>query len=172
MGPTRRDALISATSGAATVAATVVDTLTPATAQIVALPMSWDREADIIVIGSGAAGLPAAIAAREAGSSVIVIEAEQHIGGHAITSGGNVPLGGGTSLQKKYGIEDSPDLVFRDLTDWSVVEPNGFPDYRFNDREIIRAFADNSAQTFEWLVNHGVVFVDKAPDAAGGNSVG
>ena len=34
--------------------------------------------------------------------------------------------------------------MFRDLTDWSVVEPNGFPDYRYNDREIIRAFADNS----------------------------
>ena len=60
-------------------------------------------------------------------------------------SGGNVPLGGGTSVQKKYGIEDSPDLVFKDLTDWSVVQPNGFPDYRYNDREIIRAFADNSA---------------------------
>ena len=30
-------------------------------------------------------------------------------------------------MQKKYGIEDSPDLLFRDLTDWSVVEPNGFP---------------------------------------------
>ena len=56
MGPTRRDVLISGTSGAAAVAATVVDTLTPATAQIAALPMSWDREADIIVIGSGAAG--------------------------------------------------------------------------------------------------------------------
>src|SRR3984957_20310156 len=134
--------------------------------------LKWDREADVVVIGSGASGLPAAIVAREAGCSVIVVEAQNHIGGHAITSGGNVPLGGGTSQQKKYGIVDSPDLVFRDLTDWSVVEPNGFPDYRFNDREIIRAFADNSAQTFEWLVNHGVVFVDKAPDAAGGNSVG
>ena len=97
------------------------------------------------MIGSGATGLPAAIVAREAGASVIVVEAQNHIGGHAITSGGNVPLGGGTSAQKKYGIEDSPDLLFRDLTDWSVVEPNGFPDYRYNDREIIRAFADNSA---------------------------
>ena len=48
-------------------------------------------------------------------------------------------------MQKKYGIEDSPDLVFRDLTDWSIVQPNGAPDYRFNDREIIRAFADNCA---------------------------
>ena len=77
-----------------------------------------------------------------------------------------------TCVQKKYGIKDSPDLLFRDLTDWSVVGPNGFPDYRYNDHEIVRAFADNSAPTFEWLVAHGVEFVDKAPDALGGNSVG
>ena len=141
-------------------------------AALAADSLKWDREADVVVIGSGASGLPAAIVAREAGCSVIVVEAQNHIGGHAITSGGNVPLGGGTSQQKKYGIVDSPDLVFRDLTDWSVVEPNGFPDYRYNDREIIRAFADNSAPTFEWLIAHGVVFVDKAPDGAGGNAVG
>ncbi len=136
------------------------------------LHAAWDREADVVVIGSGATGMPAAIVAREAGSSVILIEAEADIGGHAIISGGNVPLGGGTSVQKRYGIEDTPDLLFRDLTDWSVVGPNGFPDYRYNDREIIRAFADNSAPCFEWLLAHGVVFVDKGPDALGGNSVG
>jgi succinate dehydrogenase/fumarate reductase flavoprotein subunit len=134
--------------------------------------MEWHRTADIVVIGAGATGLPAAIVAREAGSSVILVEAEKDIGGHAIISGGNIPLGGGTSMQRRYGIDDSPDLLFRDLTDWSVVGPNGFPDYRYNDREIIRSFADNSAPTFEWLVAHGVVFVDKAPDAIGGNSVG
>ncbi len=134
--------------------------------------MDWQREADIVVIGAGATGLPAAITAREAGATVILVEAENDIGGHAIISGGNVPLGGGTSVQRRYGIDDSPDRLFRDLTDWSVVGPNGFPDYRYNDREIIRAFADNSAPTFEWLVAHGVVFVDKAPDAIGGNSVG
>lgn len=131
-----------------------------------------DLEADIVVIGAGAAGLPAAIVAREAGASVIVVEVEADIGGHAITSGGNVPLGGGTSAQKKYGIADSPDLLFKDLTDWSIVEPNGFPDYRYNDREIIRAFADNSAPTYEFLVAHGVVFADKAPDQRGGGAVG
>jgi succinate dehydrogenase/fumarate reductase flavoprotein subunit len=136
------------------------------------LPAKWDRDADVVVIGAGATGLPAAIVAREAGCSVILVEAERDIGGHAIISGGNIPLGGGTSVQKKYGIEDSPDLLFRDLTDWSVVGPNGFPDYRYNDREIIRTFADNSAPAFEWLVAHGVEFVDKAPDALGGNSVG
>jgi succinate dehydrogenase/fumarate reductase flavoprotein subunit len=168
----RRDLLISGGGAAATVAVNKLASVNPASAQAPPLPTKWDREADVVVIGAGATGFTAAIVAREAGLSVVMLEAEQHIGGHAITSGGNVPLGGGTSAQKKHGIEDSPDLLFRDLTDWSVVEPNGFPDYRYNDREIIRAFADNSVPTFEWLVAHGVIFVDKAPDAAGGNSVG
>jgi hypothetical protein len=140
----------------------------PATCQN---PVDWDLEADVVVIGAGATGLPAAIVAREAGCSVILVEAEKDIGGHAIISGGNVPLGGGTSVQRKYGIADTPDLLFRDLTDWSVVGPNGFPDYRYNDREIIRAFADNSAPCFEWLLAHGVEFIDRAPDHIGGNSV-
>ena len=130
-------------------------------------PPHWDKQADIVVVGAGAAGLPAAIEAAEQGASVILIDANFDIGGHAMVSGGNVALGGGTSRQKKYGIEDSADLLFADLTDWSVVESNGFPDYRYNDKEIIRAFADNSAPTFEWLVAHGVTFVEKAPDNQG-----
>jgi succinate dehydrogenase/fumarate reductase flavoprotein subunit len=131
------------------------------------VPSQWDREADIVVIGSGATGMPAAIVAREAGASVIVVEAQNHIGGHAITSGGNLPLGGGTSYQKKYGIEDSADLFFQDLTDWSVVETNGFPPYRYNDREVIRAFADNSVAAFEFLLAHGVKVIDRAPNSIG-----
>jgi succinate dehydrogenase/fumarate reductase flavoprotein subunit len=165
----RRDVLRS--GGVVALTAGVVS-VNPAAAQVPQTPADWDSEVDVVVIGAGATGLPAAIVAREAGASVILLEAEKDIGGHAITSGGNVPLGGGTSIQKKYGIDDSPDLLFRDLTDWSVVEPNGFPDYRYNDREIIRAFAENSAPAFEWLVAHGVVFVEKAPDAFGGTSVG
>ena len=76
------------------------------TVSVVAVPSpaSWHREADIVVIGSGAAGMPAAILAREAGVSVILVEAEPDIGGHAIISGGNVPLGGGT-----IGAESSGD---------------------------------------------------------------
>src|SRR5207249_2703475 len=136
------------------------------------IPKSWDLEADVVVIGAGAAGLSAAIKAADAGASVIVVETNYDIGGHAIISGGNVPLGGGTSAQRKFGIEDSPDLVFRDLTDWSVVQPNGFPDYRYNDREVIRAFADHSAPACDWLAEHGVVFAEQAPDTRGGISVG
>jgi FAD binding domain len=136
------------------------------------IPASWDFEADVVVVGAGAAGLPAAIKAADGGASVIVIEANYDIGGHAIISGGNVPLGGGTSAQKKFGIEDSPDLVFRDLTDWTIVQPNGWPDYRYNDRQVMRAFADNCAPTFEFLLENGVEFKDVSPDNQGGHNLG
>ena len=162
----RRDLIKTGTLAGA--AAATAGLTAPASAQT----LRWDREADVVVIGAGATGMPAAIVAREAGSSVIIVEAEKDIGGHAICSGANIPLGGGTSIQKKHGIEDSPDLVFRDLTDWSLTESNGAADYRFNDREIMRAFADNCAQTFEFLVQHGVTFVNDKPDGRAGSAHG
>src|SRR5690348_998468 len=165
----RRDFVKTAAAGVGAVALSGVG---PGEAQAQGKSVKWDKEADIVVVGAGAAGLPAAIEAAESGASVILIDANFDIGGHAMVSGGNIALGGGTSRQKKYGIEDSADLLFADLTDWSVVEPNGFPDYRYNDKEIIRAFADNSAPTFEWLVAHGVIFVEKAPDNQGAGAAG
>jgi len=168
----RRDLLKKATAAGAAAAAGSFVSSPPVEAQAARVPTRWDREADVVVIGSGATGLPAAIIAREARSSVIIVEAESDIGGHAICSGANIPLGGGTSVQKKAGIEDSPALVFHDLTDWSLTEPNGAADYRFNDREIIRAFADNCAQTFEFLLQHGVKFVNDKPDGRAGSSHG
>ncbi len=49
---------------------------------------------------------------------------------------------------------------------------NGFPDYRYNDREIIRAFADYSAPTYDWLVDHGVIFIDTPIDNRGAGGTG
>src|SRR4029434_10018042 len=86
------------------------------------MPTSWDLEADVVIIGAGATGLPAAIRAADAGASVIVVEANYDVGGHAILSGGNVPLGGGTSAQKKVGIGEYPGVVCVDLTGWARVE--------------------------------------------------
>jgi succinate dehydrogenase/fumarate reductase flavoprotein subunit len=136
------------------------------------IPTAWDLTADVVIIGAGAAGLSAANKAADGGASVIVVETNYDVGGHAIVSGGNTPLGGGTSAQKKYGIEDSPDLVFSDLTDWSIVQPNGWPDYRYNDRAVMRAFADHCAPTFEFLLANGVTFKDVAPDNQGGHNLG
>src|ERR671922_545041 len=133
---------------------------------------SWDLEADVIVVGSGAAGLPAAIKAVEGGASVIVVETNYDVGGHAILSGGHMALGGGTSAQKKYGIADSPDTVFSDLTDWSIVQPNGSPDFRYNDCAVMRAFADHCAITYEFLLANGVEFKDVPPDNHGASTTG
>ena len=171
----RREFVRGAGAGSAALAGAGALSASPAQSQqrdSSAIPEQWDLEADFVVIGSGAAGLPAAIRAANEGASVIVVDANYEAGGHALLSGGNVALGGGTSLQKKYGIEDSPDLLFQDLTDWSVVESNGMPDYRYNDRGIQRALADNEALTFEFLVENGVVFADKAPDTQGGHAIG
>ncbi|TMA92935.1 MAG: FAD-dependent oxidoreductase [Deltaproteobacteria bacterium] len=133
---------------------------------------NWDLEADIIIVGSGAAGLPAAIKAVEGGATVIVVETNYDVGGHAIISGGHMALGGGTSAQKKYGIADSPDTVFSDLTDWSIVQPNGSPDFRYNDRAVMRAFADHCALTYEFLLANGVEFKDVPPDNHGASTTG
>ena len=38
------------------------------------LPQRWDSESDVIVVGSGPAGLPAAVAAAEKGASVLILE--------------------------------------------------------------------------------------------------
>src|SRR5262249_29570063 len=44
-------------------------------------PPRWDYAADVVVVGAGVAGLPAAIAARDAGASVIVVDENFDIGG-------------------------------------------------------------------------------------------
>src|SRR5947207_727933 len=116
------------------------------------IPARWDREADVVIAGAGASGLCAAISARDHGVSVLIVEENFDIGGHAMLSGGNVPLGGGHSLQKKYGIEDSADEVFLDHTD------HANPEYRHSDRELVRMWADENAATFEFLLENGVKF--------------
>ena len=123
---TRRDLIKNAGLAGAAVATGGFVAAAPAAAQAPQAPTRWDREADVVVIGAGATGMPAAIVAREAGSSVIVVEANSDIGGHAIVSGAqHAARRRHQRSRRKHGIEDSPDLVFQDLTDWSVVQPNG-----------------------------------------------
>lgn len=171
----RRDFVGGAGLGAATLAGAAAMGRVELQAQqnaAPAVPTTWDLEADVVVIGSGACGLPAAIRAADQGASVLVVEANYDIGGHGIINGGQVPLGGGTSAQKKHGIVDSPEILFKDLTDWSVVETNGMPEYRHNDRGVQRALADNEAPAYEFLLENGVEFEDGAPGVQGGHAIG
>ena len=50
----------------------------------------WDKETDVLIVGSGGAGLVAALAARDAGASVIVLEKSTTVGGTTAVSGGVV----------------------------------------------------------------------------------
>ena len=82
----RRNVLIStAFAGMTGLSGTASAAAAPCSA---AMPKKWNYEADVVIIGAGAVGLPAAIGARDAGLSVLVVDANYDIGGHAITSGG------------------------------------------------------------------------------------
>ena len=98
--------------------------------------MKWHLSTDVVVIGAGAAGLAAAVSARDHGAALIVVEENFDIGGHAMLSGGRVHLGGGNALQERFGIQDSPDQVF---ADWTRHDRG---DSRYNDRDLVRTFAD------------------------------
>ena len=154
-GFSRRDFIRKGAAGGA--GATAVAALGGSHPETAAQGPRWDRVADVVIIGAGAAGLPAAIMARDQGASVIVVEENHDIGGHAMLSGGRIPLGGGTSLQKKYGIQDSADQVYLDHTNHQQSE------FKFADRDLVRTWADENVATFEFLIENGVKFVDKPP---------
>src|SRR5690606_17210926 len=69
---------------------------------------------DIIVVGGGLAGLCAALEAAENRARVLLLEKQQTLGGSTKLSGGSVAFAG-TEHQKKQGIEDSSDLLGRDM---------------------------------------------------------
>ncbi len=119
--------------------------------------VNWDYTADVVVVGTGAAGLPAAVMARDLGVNVIAVEENHDIGGHGMLSGGRLPLGGGTSFQKKYGIEDSVDQVFLDHTTYLSLQA------KYSDRDLVSVWAEENVPTFEFLVDNGVKFADNPP---------
>jgi FAD binding domain len=81
---------------------------------------------------------------------VLIAEKNFDIGGRAMMSFGGLYIGGGNRMQKAIGGEDSPDLVF---ADWSRPEK---PMGRFSDRALVRTYADNNLDLFDWLEQHGI----------------
>lgn len=69
---------------------------------------------DVVVVGAGLAGLSAALAAREGGARVVVLEKTDAPGGSTVTSGGSFAFGG-TAEQRDLGIDDSPERLREDL---------------------------------------------------------
>ena len=74
----------------------------------------FDKVADVIVIGSGFAGLAAALEAKEKGASVMLLEKMPAYGGNSAINGGAFAVAG-SPLQEKEGIKDSPELMLQDM---------------------------------------------------------
>jgi succinate dehydrogenase/fumarate reductase flavoprotein subunit len=109
----------------------------------------WDREADVVIVGLGAAGACAAIEAAEAGAEVLVLERASGGGGTSALSTGQIYLGGGTPIQHACGFEDSPEEMFKYLMASCGPGP---------DEAKIRLYCDGSVAHFHWLVAQGVPF--------------
>ncbi len=109
----------------------------------------WDLEADVVVVGLGAAGACAVLGAIEAGADVLALEAAGAGGGTSAMSGGLIYLGGGTPVQEASGFADSADDMFRFLMAASGPDP---------DEAKIRAYCDGSVTHYQWLVEVGVPF--------------
>ncbi len=103
----------------------------------------------VIVIGGGAAGLTAALAIRDAGVDVVVLERDPVPQGSTALSSGFVPAAG-TKAQKRLGIPDSPDLFMRDLN----AKAKGQADPR-----LVSALAHGIGPAIDWLTErHAVPF--------------
>ena len=66
-------------------------------------------------------------------------------------------------MQRKYGIEDSPDRIYQDFTGPSCFAMPWHGGLRLADRELVRAWAEACAPTYEFLVEHGVRIDTRAP---------
>lgn len=67
---------------------------------------SWDREVDVLVAGTGAAGMTAAITAADRGSSTLLVESTDRWGGTTMRSGGGLWMPN-NPVMKRRGIADS-----------------------------------------------------------------
>jgi fumarate reductase flavoprotein subunit len=106
---------------------------------LLSIPERWDTTTDVVVVGGGNAGLPAAIAAADAGSKVIVLEA----GVNSTSSLAKVTGGhcfAGTDIQKEMGIDDSPKKLFEDALDKTQ-----------GSSALWRIFAYNQLEVYKWI---------------------
>jgi fumarate reductase flavoprotein subunit len=112
-------------------------------------PGEFDGEVETLVIGAGACGMVAALAAREAGQDVAVLERDAAPAGSTALSAGLIPAAG-TRFQRAAGIDDTPDLFAADIQRKAKGE---------NDPALVARLASGAAGVVEWLADrHGLPF--------------
>lgn len=110
--------------------------------------MLLPKKVDVIVIGSGAAGMSAAIAAKDKGARIVVLEKMPIIGGNTLISSGvvNAP---DEKNQKLQGIEDSNEWFYKQTL---------AAGHDKADPVLVKVLTDRSYQTIQWLESIGVKF--------------
>ena len=143
-----------ATPGASQKASAPAQALAPA-------PTTWDVTADVVVVGTGIAGLAAAIMAHDNGAAVVVLEKEtQFFGGNTCMSGGDQQMPN-SFIQQAAGIEDH--------VEWAVEDWLQYGHYR-NTLEVLQMAASGGNDTALWEQGLGLVW-NKTPSLQGGNRV-
>ena len=105
------------------------------------LGMDSRKQFDVVVLGSGAGGLSAALAAAQGGAQVAIFEKADLLGGSTAISGG-VPWFPCNHHQDELGIDDSPEQALAYLSSLSLGRM---------DPQMAQAFVDGSRQTCKWL---------------------
>src|SRR5947209_4784915 len=105
--------------------------------------VEFASEAPLLIIGAGAAGLCAALAASEAGVEPVVIERDAVPSGSTALSAGLIPAAA-TRFQREKGIADSAKLFAEDIARKSHDEA---------DPKLAQAVATNAGPAVDWLAN-------------------
>jgi len=104
---------------------------------------SFDVEISVIVIGAGACGIVAALAASEAGAEVLILERDEIPQGSTALSSGMIPACN-TRLQHAQGIDDTVDLLAADIHRKSKGRA---------DAQVVDAVCRESGPAVEWLID-------------------
>ncbi len=108
---------------------------------------SFELSFDVVVVGAGACGMSAGLAAAEAGAETLVIERDATPLGSTAMSTGLIPAAG-TPEQAALGIADDPEILLADI----VRKTKGRVDVA-----VAARLAEESAHTVAWLRDsHGV----------------
>ena len=109
----------------------------------------FEETVDVVVVGLGAAGSSAVVAARQTGADVLAVDRGTGPGGTSANSGGLIYLGGGTALQSACGFQDSAENMVTFLR--AALGPGV-------DEDRVDVYCDGSPDHFDWLVSIGVPF--------------